>query len=64
MQDYLHGLGLTGAVVAVPSPPSGVSEDPVRVTVSYTYHSPVLSHLTPRWAGTLNLSAETVMLAE
>jgi Flp pilus assembly protein TadG len=64
VQNYLHGLGVTGAVVTVPSPPSGVSEDPVRVTVSYTYHSLVLSQLTPSWAGTLNLSAETVMLLE
>ncbi len=64
VQIYLHGLGLNGAGVTATPPSGGVSEAPVSVRVSYPYHFLVLSHLIPHWAGTLNLSAETVMLLE
>ena len=64
VQNYLQGLGLTGAGVTATPPSGGGSEAPVSVRVSYPYHFLVLSHLVPHWAGTLNLSAETVMLLE
>jgi len=61
-QSYLQGLGLTGA--GVTATPATGSQTPVSVRVNYTYQFLVLSHLVPNLAGSLNLSAETVMLLE
>jgi hypothetical protein len=57
-------LGLTGAGVSATPPAWGASEAPLSVKVDYSYNFLVLSHLIPRWSGTLDLSAETVMLLE
>jgi hypothetical protein len=64
VQNYLQGLGLTGAGVTATPAAGGGSEAPVSVRVSYSYQFLVLSRLIPSWAGTLNLSAETMMLLE
>jgi Flp pilus assembly protein TadG len=61
-RSYLQGLGLTGATVT--ATPAALSQAPVSVKVDYSYHFLVLSRLIPGWAGSLNLSAETVMRLE
>jgi Flp pilus assembly protein TadG len=63
VQDYLTGVGLTGASVKVSGAGSAAGE-PLTVEVAYLYHFMVLPDFVTGLVGEVNLSAETVMRKE
>ncbi len=64
VQEYLNKSGFTETVTVNVSGAGGASGNPLSVKVSYPYNFQVLPNFVSGFLGTVNLSANTVMLME
>ena len=64
VQDYLNRSGFTETVTVNVNGAGGASGSPLSVRVTYPYNFQVLPNFVSGFLGTINLTANTVMLME
>jgi Flp pilus assembly protein TadG len=64
VQTYLTNAGFTATATVNVTGAGGNSGDSMTVTVSYPYHFTVLPNFVSGLTGTMNLTANTIMLME